>query len=142
MRLRLGCEFVYESAWPTPGVMLVQPHPDIPSRVLREGWSAQPALASREYRDGFGNRCRRFVLPDGPAALRYDALVEISGEPDEVAPGAIQHPVEDLSDEVLVYTLASRYCLSDQLSATAWHLFRCSRCSSRCSTRSRSASAA
>jgi transglutaminase-like putative cysteine protease len=123
MHLRLGCEFAYESSWPTPGVMLVQPHPDIPARVVREGWAAEPDLDSREYRDLYGNRCRRFVLPEGRTALRYDAVVEVSGEPDEVEPGAIQHAVEELPDEVLGYTLASRYCLSDALSATAWHLF-------------------
>ncbi len=123
MLLRVGCEFGYETAWPTPGVMLVQPHPDAPHRIAREAWEAEPALAPHEYRDGFGNRCRRFVLPVGATTLRYDAVVEVSGEPDEVNPDAAQAPVEELPDDILVYTLASRYCLSDALSSAAWQLF-------------------
>ncbi len=123
MRLRVGCEFEYEAEWPTPGVMLVAPHPEIPSRVVREEWGAEPALDSHEYSDLLRNRCRRFILPTGATTLRYDATVEVSGEADEVEPSATQIPVEELPDEALVYTLASRYCLSDALSATAWHLF-------------------
>jgi transglutaminase-like putative cysteine protease len=123
MRLRVGCAFDYETTWPTPSVMLVQPHPEIPSTLVEESWGAVPAIDSHEYRDGFGNRCRRFTLPPGATTLRYDAQVDVSGEPDEVEPTATQFAVEDLPDDVLVYTLASRYCLSDALSATAWHLF-------------------
>jgi len=123
MRLRVGCAFEYDTAWATPAVMLVQPHPDNPSPVVQESWTAEPLLDSHEYRDSFDNRCRRFTLPSGTTTLRYDALVDISDEPDEVEPTATQFAVEDLPDDVLVYTLASRYCLSDALSATAWHLF-------------------
>ncbi len=123
MQLRVGCEFGYEAEWPTPGVMLVAPHPEIPSRVVREEWGAEPALDSHEYSDLLRNRCRRFTLPAGATTLRYDATVEVSGVVDEVEPSATQIPVEELPDEALVYTLASRYCLSDALSATAWHLF-------------------
>lgn len=121
--LSVGCEFQYESTWPAPAVMLVQPHPDIPSKVQHEEWSSAPMLSSHLYQDLYANRCRRFVLPSGPATLRYDATVEVAAEPDEVDVTAVQHPVEDLPDDVLVYTLASRYCPSDALSATAWHLF-------------------
>lgn len=121
--LRLGCEFGYDSTWATPAVMLVQPHPDIPSMVRRESWSTEPALPSHLYSDLYGNRCRRFVLPAGETTLSFDALVEVSPEPDEVSLDAIQHPVEELPDDALLYTLASRYCPSDALSATAWHLF-------------------
>ena len=123
MQLHVGCEFGYAATWPTPAVMLVQPHGDAPHRIVRETWTAEPALAPHEYRDGFGNRCQRFVLPAGATTLRYDAVVEVSGEPDEVDPAAPQVPVEALPDGVLVYTLASRYCPSDALSNAAWQLF-------------------
>ena len=46
-----------------------------------------------------------------------------TGEPDIAAAGALQQPVEELPDEVLVYLLASRYCETDRLSDTAWSLF-------------------
>ena len=35
----------------------------------------------------------------------------------------MQFPVEELPDEVLLYTLPSRFCLSDTLSDMAWQLF-------------------
>ena len=92
MQLRVGCEFGYQAGWPTPAVMLVQPHGDAPHRVVRETWEAAPALAPHEYRDSFGNRCQRFVLPAGATTLRYDAVVEVSDQPDEVDPAAPQVP--------------------------------------------------
>ena len=42
---------------------------------------------------------------------------------DEVGLVAVQHLVEDLPGEILIYTLASRYCLSDMLSDAALSLF-------------------
>ncbi|MFL5663609.1 MAG: transglutaminase family protein [Ktedonobacteraceae bacterium] len=55
--------------------------------------------------------------------LRYDAIIEVADTWDEVSPAAPQLPVEDLPDDVLLYTLPSRFCLSDVLSDTAWDLF-------------------
>lgn len=123
MQLRVGCEFGYDSAAPTPSVVLVEPHPDPDHRVVWETWAITPATEHRAYTDGFGNRCRRLILPVGPSSLRYDAVVEVSGEPDPVAPDATQAPVEGLPDETLVYTLASRYCPTESLSENAWRLF-------------------
>lgn len=123
MRVRVGCEFGYDSSWPTASVMLVKPQLDPAHRILEEAWEAAPKIQEREYLDGFNNRCERFVLPPGEAILRYDALVEVSGAPDDVNPAAAQNPVEALPDEVLPYTLASRYCFSDVLSNSAWELF-------------------
>jgi transglutaminase-like putative cysteine protease len=36
---------------------------------------------------------------------------------------ALQHPVESLPEETLVFLLGSRYCDTDNLSAVAWQLF-------------------
>ena len=43
--------------------------------------------------------------------------------PDPQSPGAVQHVVEELPDDVLVYLLGSRYCETDRLSDTAWSRF-------------------
>ena len=123
MRLRLGSEFAYESPAETPAVMLVRPHEDAPHRVVEEYWGTVPATVDHAYRDHFGNHCRRFGLPAGMATMRYDAVVEISGDPDPVGTGARQVPVAELPDETLVFTLASRYCHADALSNVAWGLF-------------------
>jgi len=52
------------------------------------------------------------------------ALVRDSGLLDAVEPNAIQHPIEELLDECLLYLLASRYCETDKLTDVAWSLFR------------------
>jgi transglutaminase-like putative cysteine protease len=123
MQIRVGCEFSYEATWPTPLVLLVQPHPGAEHTVLREEWKLSPPLALHLYYDTYGNRCQRVRLPEGEPVLYYDALVEVKDTWDEVAPEAAQLPVEDLPDDVLLYTLPSRFCLSDVLSDTAWQLF-------------------
>ncbi len=123
MRIRVGCEFLYEATWPAPTVLLVKPRDDDPHRILHETWRPQPELPTHDYYDLYRNRSQRLTLPVGPSALIYDAVVEISGEPDEVERSAIQHSVEDLPDDVVIFTLPSRYCLSDALSNTAWELF-------------------
>ncbi|MDQ2714136.1 MAG: transglutaminase family protein [Chloroflexota bacterium] len=123
MHIRVGCEFSYEASWPTPTVLLVQPHPDVPHTIVREEWKFTPELPMHTYHDIYGNRCQRLLLPSGMHTLYYDALVEVPATWDETASAAAQMPVEDLPDDVLLYTLASRFCLSDVLSNTAWRLF-------------------
>jgi len=123
MRIRVGCEFLYEATWPTAAVLLVEARDDDPHRILHETWKPLPDLPTHDYYDFYRNRCQRLTLPVGPSSLTYDAVVEISGDPDEVETAAIQHPVEDLPDDVIIFTLPSRYCLSDALSNTAWELF-------------------
>jgi transglutaminase-like putative cysteine protease len=50
-------------------------------------------------------------------------VVRDSGQPDNIVPGARQHPVEDLPEETLVFLLGSRYCETDRLTDVAWGLF-------------------
>lgn len=126
MQIKVGCEFHYEAAWDTPAVMQVQPHPDaveLGQRVLRETWESTPPLNMHSFSDFYRNTCQRLVLPAGQQVLRYDAIVEVSGQEDDVALDAKQLPVEALPDDVLHFTLPSRYCLSDVLSDLAWQLF-------------------
>src|SRR5947209_5960506 len=123
MYIRVGCEFSYEATWPTPTVLLVQPHPLANHTVIREEWKFNPQLTTHAYHDMYGNLCQRLLLPSGNHVLYYDALVEVTDRWDEAAPDAPQMPVEDLPDDVLLYTLPSRFCLSDVLSDTAWQLF-------------------
>ncbi len=123
MHIRVGCEFSYEATWPTPTVLLVQPHPVGEHTIVREEWQLTPQLAMHAYHDIYGNLCQRLLLPQGDHTLRYDAIIEVADTWDEVSPAAPQLPVEDLPDDVLLYTLPSRFCLSDVLSDTAWALF-------------------
>ncbi|GAC1434608.1 MAG: transglutaminase family protein [Ktedonobacteraceae bacterium] len=123
MHVRVGCEFRYEATWPTPTVIQVQPRPDGEHRLLHETWETTPTIESRLYSDFYGNPCRRLVMPSGEQVWRYDAIAEVSDELEPYVPDAIQHPVEELPDDTLIYTLPSRFCLSDELSDQAWSLF-------------------
>jgi transglutaminase-like putative cysteine protease len=123
MLVRVGCEFQYEIAFATPSVLQIQPRPDGEHRLLREHWEATPEVAVHEYHDMYGNICRRLTMPPGSWRLLYDAVVEVPERVDDINLSARQAPVEELPDETLIYTMPSRYCLSDALSDTAWELF-------------------
>jgi transglutaminase-like putative cysteine protease len=123
MHIRVGCEFRYEATWPTPTVMQVEPYPTDIHKVLWEEWQTTPDLSMHTYHDIYGNLCRRLILAPGTNVLRYDAIVEVADTHDEINLNAVQLAVENLPDDVLIYTMPSRFCLSDMLSDTAWQLF-------------------
>ena len=104
-------------------LMLVRARPDADHEIRYESQWTEPNLEVREYRDSFENPCWRLVLPTGESVVRYDAIVEVSGEADPVVPDAPLVPVEDLPDDTLVFTLPSRYIESDLLLDDAWQLF-------------------
>ncbi|MGH2551111.1 MAG: hypothetical protein ACRDHN_17125 [Thermomicrobiales bacterium] len=83
MHIRVGCAFTYQSEEPTAAVALIRPRLDTSSRILEELLDATPPTDLRGYIDHFGNRVDRMMLPLGSSTIRYDARVEITGEPDE-----------------------------------------------------------
>lgn len=123
MRIRVGCEFHYESLGPTPAIWQVRPRADHPQCLVTESWGTSPSLPSTSYHDVYGNICDRLTMPAGGTHLRYDAQFEVPGVFDAADKGARQVPVEELPDEALVFLLPSRFCLSDVLRASAWELF-------------------
>jgi transglutaminase-like putative cysteine protease len=123
LRIRVGCEFRFNAALPVPAVVLLRARSDGGVTVQRETWEVQPNASFSDLVDTYGNHARRVVIGAGPASLRYDAEVTTSATLDELNPVAVQHRVEDLPGEILIYTLASRYCLSDMLSDQALSLF-------------------
>jgi transglutaminase-like putative cysteine protease len=124
MLLSVGCRFDYESDHATPAAVLVEPHPDIPDGVVQEAWTSDPATPATVHADLYGNRCRRLMIPAGVSHFAYDAVLEISPEPEaQPGPEDVQHLVEHLPDELLHWLLASRYCESDALATVAWELF-------------------
>jgi transglutaminase-like putative cysteine protease len=123
MRIRVGCEFVWETTAPVPMLMLVRPRADADHLTVYESTWSEPDLPIHEYIDLHGNNCWRFLAPTGTSAIRYDAVVEIPSTPDPVVPDAALHAVEDLPDDALVFTLPSRYVESDKLLDVAWELF-------------------
>jgi transglutaminase-like putative cysteine protease len=123
VRLRVGCEFVYEVAEATPTIWQVRCRLDGEHQMLSETWGSDPLVPARAYVDSYGNLCDRLVLQPGVTQVRYDALVDVAARYDDADKGAGQVPVEVLPESSLVYLLASRFVLSDILFDRAWELF-------------------
>ncbi len=120
--VRAGCEFSWNAAHPTAAVIQVEPRPEA-AAVVSEHWESEPELATRTYRDHYGNTCRRAVIPAGPVRLRYDLVADVGDEPDRVETNAGELAPQALPDDTLLYTLPSRFCLSDVLGPAAWKHF-------------------
>ncbi|ARP62985.1 transglutaminase [Mesorhizobium sp. WSM1497] len=124
MLIRLGYEIAIECVAATPVISVLEIHRDRQADIKRQTRVlTSPAVPTRLYHDLHGNACRRFTAPAGGFRIQYDAVVEDSGETDEVNTLAREVPVADLPDEVLGYLLGSRYCETDHLSSLAWQLF-------------------
>ena len=124
MLIRAGYEISFATEVATPMMAMLSIHPSR-NRDLRSPHQlvATPAVPTYDYVDSFGNTCTRLTVPPGGVTLACDFIVEDSGEPDRQVPDAVQHPVEDLPDDILVYLLGSRYCETDKLGNTAWSRF-------------------
>jgi transglutaminase-like putative cysteine protease len=122
-RLRIGCAFTYRAELATPTVFQVQPSGDNEVRVEDEHWSIEPYASMRHYRDLYGNPCLRVVLPLGQSTLRYNAFAVVPDTVDDADETAAEAPPDELPDDVLLYTLPSRYCLPDMLGNEAWSRF-------------------
>jgi len=124
LRLHAGYEIAFDCAQPTPMLLQVAVHPSRAADLLTPGVIRfEPEIPVTIYQDRFENCCTRIVAPAGRLTISTEFDISDSGEPDPVAPDAIQHAVEDLPHEMLVYLLGSRYCETDRLSDTAWSLF-------------------
>ncbi|MBB3998288.1 transglutaminase-like domain-containing protein [Aureimonas pseudogalii] len=124
MKIRAGFTLGYECYQPTPMLLALNIHPSRRGDLLTEQViSFDQPVNAREYVDGFGNVCTRIVAPPGVTHVSTSFDIYDSGQPDVVAWDAVQHEVQDLPDEVLVYLLGSRYCDTDKLASFAWSMF-------------------
>src|SRR6201992_2238039 len=111
VKIRVGYEMLYEFSQRTPVIMVLGTHFTRASDVIVPDFlTTSPSVPIEPYRDGFGNWCSRIVAPAGRMRLAADGMVNDSGMPDVVVPSAIQHAVEALPAEAIVYLLGSRYC--------------------------------
>lgn len=122
-QIRIGCQLGYRAATPTPSVFILAPQAHARHMIVREALEATGASVGNEYRDLFGNRCRRITIAPGECNLRYEALACVPHHADEVRPEARQVPPAELPPEVLRFTLPSRYAENDKLLGFAWETF-------------------
>jgi transglutaminase-like putative cysteine protease len=124
MKIRVGFEIAYRCAQPTPMLLVLNVHYSRASDIVKpDVLMTRPSVPVTGYRDLFGNWCSRIVAPAGRIVLTADGIVNDHGQPDPVAPGAQQVPLEHLPEDALVYLLGSRYCETDVLSDIAWQRF-------------------
>ena len=120
MQIAVTCELPQ----PTPMLLTVHTHYSRASDlVVVDSLVTVPSVPVTGYRDWFGNWVSRIVAPLGQLRLSSHAIVNDTGRPDPVCPAAIQHAVQDLPEETLLFLLGSRYCETDRLSEVAWSLF-------------------
>ncbi|WP_158969358.1 transglutaminase-like domain-containing protein [Chachezhania sediminis] len=124
MRVSIGCRLNYSFSQPTPLIAMLNVHYSRFGDLERaDHLVASPSVPLESYRDSYGNWCTRMVAPAGDFTLSTDGVIRDSGELDPVAPGAAQHPVEELPFDTLIFLQGSRYCDTDILSDQAWRLF-------------------
>jgi transglutaminase-like putative cysteine protease len=124
MLIRLAYDIQFELPAPVAMVALLNVHPSrVPDLQAPDELETEPRLDVTHYVDSFGNRCARFVAPQGHLRLSGSTLIRDSGEPDQVNWGARENAIGDLPHEILSYLLNSRYCEVDRFSNIALELF-------------------
>jgi len=119
----IGCDFVESSQFPVSAVFQVEPFENQPIEIVSGEWTTEPTLDSYIYRDIYGNPCRRLTIPIGRSVMSYRATILVLDVTEDVDLNAPECLPADLPDDVLLYTLPSRYCLPDVLGQEAWTRF-------------------
>ena len=122
-QIEIGCEFTYVAGIDTPVVFQVQPDTTDVATVKDEVWFSEPGMLIHGYTDLYGNPCSRTVLPAGRSSFRYRALAIVPDAAEDADDQAPELPAAQLPDDVLIYTLPSRYVLPDVLGQEAWSRF-------------------
>jgi transglutaminase-like putative cysteine protease len=124
MRIQAGYEISYDCSQPTPMILMLSVHPSrITDLITSDRLRLDPAIPAASYRDGFGNTCHVIQAPTGRLTVSTNFVIRDSGQLDEVVPDAVQHSLEQLPVDTLVYLLGSRYCETDRFTQIAWSMF-------------------
>jgi transglutaminase-like putative cysteine protease len=124
MKIRAGYEIAYDCPQPTPMILTLSVHPSrFADLITLDRMRLDPPIVPNTYHDSFGNFCHVIHAPAGRLTMSADFVIKDNGAPDETAPRAEQHALENLPVGVLIYLLGSRYCETDRLSDDAWRLF-------------------
>jgi len=131
MLIRSEFEIQFELAAPVAMMAMLHAHPTLDEKLRGEdrltvehieGGVAKPVHAVA-FEDCFGNRCERFLAPQGRLRLTGGHVSEMGEMPDEFDWNAVQHAPQDLPSNTLQFLLSSRYCPVDQMTHAATDLF-------------------
>jgi transglutaminase-like putative cysteine protease len=124
MKIKAGFSIAYECPAATPMLLVLNIHPSRRIDLLTEQLlTFDRPVEKWDYNDTFGNACTRLVAPAGLTTISTDFVIYDTGEPDRITADAVQHPIQDLPDDALVFLLGSRYCDTDHLADFAWKTF-------------------
>ncbi len=123
LTVRVGCHLVYEASTCVPIFLVLKPRRDERQRVRQEKFSVTPGPVFPEFKDLNGNITQRAMLQPGQTVVHHDALVSVTAEPDRYPSQGFAVPVEQLPEDILRFTLPSRYCDTDKLLNFAWQQF-------------------
>ncbi|HET6144293.1 MAG TPA: transglutaminase family protein [Candidatus Acidoferrales bacterium] len=124
MLIRLGYDIEFYIPQQVTIVALLNVHPSRAADLLEpDEMNFDPQLDKQTYLDRFGNRCTRFLAPQGQLRIWNSTLIQDSGKKDPVNYNARQYPVIEVPAENLIYLMNSRYCEVDLLSNIASQLF-------------------
>lgn len=115
LTIRVGLEFIYEVSASTPFFFRIKPRLDTRQYIEKEQLIFDPRLCAVEYEDRHGNIVHRVTLPPGRTTVRHDAFVFVPSAPENIGAVDEPEPVGEFSEDLLPYTLPSRYCDSDRL---------------------------
>ena len=117
MRIRAGCELSFEFSQTMPMIVTLTVHFSRFSDLERpDHLMTIPSVPIEGYRDSFGNWCSRLVAPAGRFSLGTDAIVRDAGAPDPVDLNALQHQVQHLPTETLLFSVRRRLLGSSRAS--------------------------
>jgi transglutaminase-like putative cysteine protease len=124
MQIQLGYDIALEISRPMAVVAVLNVHPSRVKDLLEpDELQITPDVPVEGFIDNFGNRCARFLAPQGLLRLYNSTRIDDSGDPDPIPIGTERMPIEELPLDVVQFLLASRYCEVDRLSDLAWNLF-------------------
>ena len=125
-RVRVGCELVYDLSFDSPLMFVLEIQNRGTQRILESKELVTPTLQSsdfKRYQDRHGNIIWRVAASTGQLKIIYDLMIEVPVATDPVLLELPKTQIHDLPNEVVEYTLPSRYCPSDLFITEAWDLF-------------------
>jgi transglutaminase-like putative cysteine protease len=108
------CDMIIVADEDCPTVAMLRPSSGLAQWIASEACVFDPPVPATEYLDVFGNRCQRFVVPQGRMRIRAEVVIDTEDEI-AVAPDAPATPVDQVPDNAMQFLLQSRYCPSDKM---------------------------